>query len=108
VSLREYLSLQRDMMRLSNYIREQFLEASNEAFDNAILILFGSRIDDSKKGGDFDIAVVSNISRDEFKRAKVKFFKYLLLKDLDLPIDLVSYDLASDLLKREIDKGVRL
>jgi len=95
-------------MRLSNYIREQFLEASKEAFGNATLILFGSRIDDSKKGGDFDIAVVSKMSRDEFKRAKVKFFKYLLLKDLDLPIDLVSYDLANDLLKREIDKGVRV
>jgi len=100
--------LQRDMMRLSNYIREQFLEASKEAFGNATLILFGSRIDDSKKGRDFDIAVVSKMSRDEFKRAKVKFFKYLLLKDLDLPIDLVSYDLANDLLKREIDKGVRV
>ncbi len=86
-------------MRLSKYIKEQFLEASKEAFGHSKLILFGSRTDDSKKGGDFDIAVVSKISRDEFRIAKVKFFKYLILKDLNLPRDLI---------KQEIDKGIKL
>jgi len=95
-------------MRLSKYIKEQFLYASEEAFGSSKLILFGSRTDDSKKGGDFDIAVTLKISRDEFKKAKVKFFKYLMLRDLDLPIDLVNYELASDLLKQEIDKGIKL
>jgi len=96
------------MMRLSNYLRTQFVEASKEAFGESELILFGSRIDDSKKGGDFDIAICSNMNRTEFNKAKVKFFKYLLLRDLDLPIDLLHYGLANDLLKEEIDKGVKL
>ena len=93
-------------MRLSNYLKDEFLRASKEAFGEARVILFGSRIDNSKRGGDFDLAIVCDMSKDEFKKAKVKFFKYLLLKDLDLPIDLVNYKLSNDLLKKEIDKGV--
>ena len=92
-------------MRISNYLRNIFLEASKNAFGECNLILFGSRIDDSKKGGDFDIAVKKEISIEEFKKAKVKFFKTLILKDLDLPIDLVLYNKANNLLKQEINKG---
>ena len=95
-------------MRLSPYLRKKFIEASKEAFGDSKLILFGSRIDDTKKGGDFDIAVCSAINREAFTKAKVRFFKYLILRDLDLPIDLVHYDLANDLLKKEIDKGIKL
>jgi predicted nucleotidyltransferase len=89
-------------------LRNEIKEASKSAFGECELILFGSRADESKKGGDFDIAVVKDMSKESFKKAKVKFFKYLILKDLDLPIDLVLYDKASDLFKNEIDKGVRL
>ena len=95
-------------MRLSDYLKDEFLRASKEAFGEARVILFGSRIDDSKRGGDFDLAVVCDMSKEEFKKAKVKFFKYLLLKDLDLPIDLVNYNLSNDLLKKEIDKGATI
>ena len=95
-------------MRLSSYLRDEFLKASKEAFGEAKVILFGSRIDDSKRGGDFDLAVKCDLNRNEFKRAKVRFIKYLLQKDLDLPIDLVNYNLSSDLLKQEIDKGAAL
>ena len=96
------------MMRVSNYLREEIKNASNIAFGEADLILFGSRVDGSKKGGDFDIAVVKEMSVESFKEAKVQFFKYLILKDLDLPIDLVLYSKANELLKQEIDKGEKL
>ncbi len=92
-------------MRLPKYIKTELLNAANSAFDNAKLLLFGSRINDSKRGGDFDIAVVCDLDRTAFKKAKVQFFKYLILKDLDLPIDLVHYQSANELLKQEIDKG---
>ena len=93
------------MMRISNYLRNNILQASKIAFEECELILFGSRIDDTKKGGDFDIAIKKKMSSEEFKKAKVQFFKTLILNDLDLPIDLVLYDKANDLLKQEIDKG---
>ena len=96
------------MMRVSNYLRDEIKKASNIAFGKADLILFGSRVDESKKGGDFDIAVVKEMSAESFKEAKVQFFKYLILKDLDLPIDLVLYSKANELLKQEIDKGVTI
>lgn len=95
-------------MRLSHYLRKQFIEASKEAFSESELILFGSRVDDSKKGGDFDIAVCSAVSKEAFNKGKIHFFKYLILRDLDLAIDLVHYNLANDLLKQEIDKGIKL
>ncbi len=95
-------------MRVSDYMKNEILKASQKAFGECELILFGSRVDDSKRGGDFDIAVVKQMSVEAFKKAKVQFFKYLLLKDLDLPIDLVLYDKADGLFKKEIDKGVRL
>jgi len=92
-------------MRVSNYLKKELLQASKKAFGECELILFGSRIDDNKSGGDFDIAVVKDITKEEFKKAKVQFFKYLILKDLDLPIDLVHFNSANELLKKEIKKG---
>ena len=96
------------MMRVSPYLRDEIKNASKVAFGDTDLILFGSRVDESKKGGDFDIAVVADMSQESFKKGKIQFFKYLILKDLDLPIDLVLYSKASELLKQEIDKGERL
>jgi len=95
-------------MRVSNYLKSEIKQACKNAFGECELILFGSRVDDGKKGGDFDIAVVKDIDKESFKKAKVQFFKYLLLKDLDLPIDLVLYSKANELLKNEINQGVRL
>jgi len=97
------------MMRVSNYLREKLLEAIECSFGESEVILFGSRVDDSKRGGDFDIALKNSLSKEEFRDAKVAFFKQLILQDLDLPIDLVAYNYVGELLQREIDtKGVRL
>ena len=95
-------------MRVSPYLRDEIKKASKAAFGDSKLILFGSRVDVSKKGGDFDIAVVKDMSQESFREAKVRFFKYLILKDLDLPIDLVLYSKADELLKQEINKGAKL
>ncbi len=95
-------------MRISNYIQTELKNASYLAFGSAKILLFGSRIDDNKKGGDFDIAIVSDLDRQAFKKAKTQFFKYLFLKDLHLPIDMVDYKHANALLKKEIDKGIYL
>ena len=96
-------------MRVSDYLKKVILDAVQKSFGNCEVIFFGSRTDDKKKGGDFDIAIKSNLSKEEFKKAKVQFFKQLILKDLDLPIDLIAYNHINELLKNEVDsQGVRL
>jgi predicted nucleotidyltransferase len=82
------------------------LRAAREAFGAQRLIVYGSRLDDARRGGDFDLAVVTSLDRSAFRQAKVRFFKYLLLRDLDLPIDLVSYHDTHGLLRQEIDRGM--
>jgi len=95
-------------MRVPDYLHKELIEASRAGFGDSEIVLFGSRVDDTLKGGDFDLAVMRPLSLPEFRRGKVRFFKYLLLKDLDLPIDLVLYSRANPLLRSEIQKGIRL
>jgi len=90
-------------MRVSNYLKNIILEALQESFAPEEVILFGSRVDDEKRGGDFDIAIKTDLSSQTFRAAKVQFDKRLLLKDLDLPIDLIHYNHAPTALRRQID-----
>jgi len=96
-------------MRISDNLKNKLLKLFYESFGDVEIILFGSRVDDTKKGGDFDFAI-KGISKEGFKKSKLKFLKLLLLNDLDdLPIDLVHFDTASELLKKEIiNKGIKL
>jgi len=95
-------------MRISKYLQNELVQASRAAFGNNKIVLFGSRANDALKGGDFDLAVMGHLDPLEFRQGKVRFFKYLLLRDLDLPIDIVQYDSATPLLKSEIQKGIAL
>ena len=95
-------------MRLSKRLKKVILDASANSFGDVGLILFGSRLDDSKRGGDFDLAIKGDFSKEEFRARKWKFLKYLMLRDFDLPIDLVLYSTSSRLLQQEIDKGMKI
>ncbi|MDR2535095.1 MAG: nucleotidyltransferase domain-containing protein [Treponema sp.] len=46
-------------MRLSEFQKEAIVNAVQDIDSKASIWLFGSRADDSKKGGDIDIAVLS-------------------------------------------------
>ena len=92
-------------MRLSNRLKVQIINSVLDSFGNVDIYLFGSRADDSKKGGDIDIAVDVDLSREEFKQQKVQFLLSLIKRDLELKIDIVPYKSNDELLTEEISKS---
>jgi len=55
---------------------------------SAQLYLFGSRIDDSKKGGDIDLLIVSNtMTKKDLRYMRIDFFKHFGEQKLDIVLD---------------------
>jgi len=95
-------------MRISNNLKNRLLNVFKSSFGDVEVILFGSRINDTKKGGDYDFAI-KGLSKEEFKNKKTKCLKNLLENDLDdLPLDIVHFESADEFFKQEINKGVKL
>ena len=92
-------------MRLSKRLKTSLIKSILESFGEVDIYLFGSRTDDSKKGGDIDIAVDVDLSRKEFKQRQIKFMVAMIKQDLDLKIDLVAYNSQDKLLAEEIKKS---
>ena len=96
-------------MRLSERLQRSIKQALIDSFGDVSIVLFGSRADDTKRGGDIDIAIDSHFSREEFRKRRAEFFSLLLRQDFELDIDLIQLDDASALLHSEITKnGIEL
>ncbi len=91
-------------MRLSDRIQKLIVNGIRNSFGDAEIYLFGSRTDESRKGGDIDIALVLDINKNEFRQKKIQFKKYLFQKGYDLKIDLLQWNKNIDsLLQKEIE-----
>ncbi|NCO00525.1 MAG: nucleotidyltransferase domain-containing protein [Epsilonproteobacteria bacterium] len=91
-------------MRLSNRLIKLIQKASADSFGNSEIFLFGSRTDDTKKGGDIDLAVKTVVDKKEFTKQKIKFKTFLFKHGFDLKIDLVQFNNNIDsLLYNEIN-----
>lgn len=96
-------------MRLSDRIHRAIKETALQSFGEVDVILFGSRTDDARKGGDIDLAIGSHLSSEQFRHAKALFLSGLLRKGLELKIDLVQLADVDTLLQSEISsQGVVL
>jgi predicted nucleotidyltransferase len=62
-------------MRITGYEKAVIIDAVKNADPGAKVWLFGSRVDDSKKGGDIDIAIFSEkINKDVMQEIQVRRF----------------------------------
>lgn len=73
-------------------------------FGESLVYLFGSRVDDSKKGGDIDLYIVPKRNDDLFKK-KLKL-KITLEDLLYKPVDIVISTDKNRLIEKEASMGV--
>jgi len=92
-------------MRLSKRVRDILQENIKKSFGDIDIYLFGSRTDDTKKGGDIDLAIDSNLSKQEFRKKKYLFLSMLMKIDFDYKIDIVNFNTNDILLHNEIKKN---
>ena len=93
-------------MRLSTNEINLIKNKVNIIFGETIIYLFGSRIDDGKKGGDIDLYIISEVNEDLFKK-KIKL-KTILEDLLFKPVDIVIAKDENRLIEKEAMKGRRI
>ncbi len=80
-------------MRLSKEEVSLLKEKLRMLSSTAKLYLFGSRIDDTKKGGDIDLLVVSSdLKKKDLRKLRVEFFKEFGEQKMDIVLDNGNFD----------------
>ena len=92
-------------MRLSKRVVTILQENIVKSFGDVNIYLFGSQTDDSKKGGDIDLAIDVELSKGEFRKKKSLFLSLLMRIDFEYKIDLVSFHTKDELLYKEIHQS---
>ena len=93
-------------MRLPERLKTTILHSIQDSFGSENVYLFGSRTDDTLRGGDIDIAIETSLQPGFFRAKRTHFYTNLLRKGYDLKIDLVQYNSHIDtLFKKEIDSN---
>lgn len=96
-------------MRLSSFEVQAIIETKNDIFGlTSKIYLFGSRVDDTQKGGDIDLFLVTDKKDDLFDK-KINFLVALQEKVGEQKIDLIfSKDKSRDIEIEARQKGVIL
>ena len=89
-------------MRLANRLKNIIIKSIQSSFGSVDIYLFGSRVDDSKKGGDIDLAIDVTMPKEQFRQHKIQFTSSLIRAGFDLKIDIVPYHSNDKLLRDEI------
>ncbi len=95
-------------MRLTDYEIESIKKVFEESFGNGKIYLFGSRVDDTQKGGDIDLYIQTR-DRNDIMIKKIQFLAKLKEKIGDQKIDvIVSKDRTRVIEKEALTNGVEL
>lgn len=100
-------------MRLTEFQRKKIIDVVIEQFgSDSEVYLFGSRVDDNKKGGDIDLLVAVDKDSCDIELKKIKTVTGIQFAIGDQKIDLVvSPDIKNDsrlVVREAVAKGVRL
>lgn len=93
-------------MRLKEYEQKAIVSTVKSLDQSAHVYLFGSRVDDSKKGGDIDLLVMSTKLTSDDKRA-IKMKLYELIGEQKIDIVLAADD-SDPFVKLALEGGVEL
>jgi predicted nucleotidyltransferase len=75
-------------MRLTQKEIKVLKDSLYQMSSSAKLYLFGSRVDDTKRGGDIDLLIISkDITKKHLRKIRVEFFKYFGEQKLDIVLD---------------------
>jgi predicted nucleotidyltransferase len=93
-------------MRLSVREKDAILVSVRRFDEAAQVFLFGSRAEDSKKGGDIDLLIVSErISRTDRSRIRNAICDAIGEQKIDL---LVTHDASGSFVKKALSTGIAL
>ena len=96
-------------MRLSKDEVKAIKKAFKEIFGKGEIYLFGSRVDDTKRGGDIDLYIISPIKDFiELRKRKIDFLIKLYEYIGEQKIDIVISRDKKRLIEQEALKGVKL
>lgn len=97
-----------DTMRLSLNYKNVIKKHFNQFFGDGEIYLFGSRVDDSKKGGDIDLYLVLKEHTNLFDK-KIKFLSRVKRELGEQKIDVIFNTDSSRLIEKEaIQWGIKL
>jgi uncharacterized protein len=93
-------------MRLKDF-EQAAIRATVKCYDeDALVYLFGSRVDDTKKGGDIDLLVFSHcLSRDDARAIKSRLYDLIGEQKIDL---VVAVDTSDPFVALALETGVKL
>ena len=95
-------------MRLTQFEIDSIKQAFQESFNSGQIYLFGSRVDDSLKGGDIDLYIETDTLTDMIER-KLNFLVLLKQKIGDQKIDLIiSKDKTRMIEIEALKNGIKL
>jgi len=93
-------------MRLKNFEIEIIEKAIHSIDPEASIYLFGSRVDENRKGGDIDLLVFSRtLTYGDKIKIKKKFFEKMEEQKIDL---IIARDIADPFVRLALEQGERL
>ena len=96
-------------MRLTNDEIQAIKKAFKETFKDGRIYLFGSRVDDTKRGGDIDLYLVPNEKFDNEQEKKIDFLIKLDEYIGEQKIDVIIAKDKNRLIEKEaLEYGVKL